>query len=65
VLRAGGRIETNHSGEEVLVIPVLAPQPSALERSWAPGAIANSLFTDEEKAQLSVPQRTRRPRPAD
>ena len=55
VLRAAGHVETNGAGEEVLVIPVLAPQPSALERSWAPGAIVNSRFTAAEMAQISVP----------
>jgi hypothetical protein len=65
VLRAGGRVETDQPGKEVLVIPVLAPQPSALERSWAPGPTANSRFTAAEMAQISVPPRTRRPRPAD
>jgi hypothetical protein len=65
VLRAAGHVETNGAGEEVLVIPVLAPQPSALERSWAPGPIANSRFTEAEMAQISVPsQRTRRARQA-
>jgi hypothetical protein len=55
VVRAGGRVETDESGEEVLVVPVLVPQPTALERSWEPGAIVNSLFTDAEMAQISVP----------
>ncbi len=52
VLRAGGRIEKDAAGVEVLVIPVQTPRPSALERSWAPGPIANSRFTAEELATL-------------
>lgn len=50
--RAGGRIERDAQGEEVFVIPVQTPQPSALEASYAPGPIANSLFTKEERAKI-------------
>lgn len=52
VLKAGGAIERDSAGNEVFVIPVVAPTPSALEQCWAPGPIANSRFTDEEKAML-------------
>lgn len=48
VLKYGGRIEKNQSGEEEFVIPVVKPEPSKLELSWAPGPIANSRFTPEE-----------------
>jgi hypothetical protein len=51
--RAGGRI-TREGGEEVLNIPVRAPQPSKLELSWAPGPIANSRFTPAEMAKIRV-----------
>jgi hypothetical protein len=54
VVRAGGRVETDESGEEVLVIPVLAPEPTALERSWEPRPAANTRFTEAEMAQISV-----------
>jgi len=54
VVRAGGRVETDESGEVVMVIPVLAPEPTALERSWEPGAAANTRFTEAEMAQISV-----------
>ena len=66
VVRAGGRVEKAESGEEVLIIPVLAPQPTALERSWEPGATANSRFTEAEMARISVPPpHAHRDRPAD
>ncbi len=55
VVRAGGRIEKNAAGEEEFVIPVLAPQTSPLQRSWEPGPIANSRFTEEEMAKITEP----------
>lgn len=54
VLRAGGRIEREANGEEVFVIPAQEVRPSPLELSWAPGPIANSRFTEEEMAQITV-----------
>jgi len=53
VVRAGGRIEKDASGEEVMVIPVRPPRPSRLELSWAPGPIAGSRFTEEEMARIT------------
>jgi len=53
VERSGGRVEKTAGGEEVFVIPVVAPKPSKLERSWEPGPIANSVFTDAEKAKIT------------
>ncbi len=50
----GGRVETDASGNEVFVIPVTTPKPSKLELSWAPGPIANSMFTPEEMAKITV-----------
>jgi hypothetical protein len=64
VVRAGGRIERDKSGEEVLVIPVQACRPTSLERSWQPGPIANSRFTKEEMAQIAVAGRSKDPIPA-
>ncbi len=61
VVRSGGRIERGADGEEVLVIPVLEPKPSALERSWEPGPIANSRFTEEEMAQIIRPDAALQP----
>jgi len=56
VVKAGGRIEKNDKGEEVFVIPVQEPKPSNLEQCWEPGPVADSKFTEEEKAQIKVPQ---------
>lgn len=50
----GGRVEQDATGEEVFVIPVQSPKPSALELSWAPGPIANSRFSPEEMAKITV-----------
>jgi hypothetical protein len=55
----GGRVERDGNGEECFVIPVKEPVPSKLERSWAPGPIANSRFTPDEMARIkfdSMPQ---------
>ncbi len=52
--KMGGRIEKDAAGEEVFVIPVVAPKPSALELTWAPGPIANSRFTPEEMAKITM-----------
>jgi hypothetical protein len=54
VVRAGGRIEKDASGEEVMVIPVIAPKPSTLEQCWEPGPAANAKFTEEEMARITV-----------
>ena len=51
----GGKVEKDANGDEVLVIPVIPPKPSALELCWAPGPIANSKFTEEEMAQIKAP----------
>lgn len=53
VLKEGGRIEKDASGEDVLVIPVRQPQPGPLEQSWQPGPIANSVFTGAQMAQIT------------
>ena len=52
LVREGGRIEKDANGDEVFVIPVKTPKPNANEVSWAPGPIAGSVFTDEEKAKI-------------
>ena len=54
LVQAGGRVEKDDAGDEVLVIPVLAPKPSPLELSWDPGPIAGSRFTEEEMAKISA-----------
>ncbi len=53
VVRSGGRIERDAEGNEILVIPVQEPKPSALEGSWEPGPVAGSRFTDEEMEQMT------------
>ena len=52
VAKAGGRIEKDAGGDEVFVIPIQDPKPSALKRSWEPGPIADSKFTAEEMAKI-------------
>jgi hypothetical protein len=56
VIRAGGRVEKAAGGEEVFVIPVVAPKPSPLERSWEPGPAAGSKFTPEEMEKIEAGQ---------
>lgn len=60
VLRVGGRVEKK-GAEEVFVIPVKTPVPSKFEDIKNPGPIANSMFTDEERAKIKVQDP---PRPA-
>ncbi len=57
VVKAGGRIEKDANGEEVFVIPVQTPKVGPLEQCWEPGPIADSKFTDEEKAQIVPPMK--------
>jgi hypothetical protein len=54
VIRAGGRIEKDDKGREVFVIPVRRPKPTRLEKSWEPGPIANSRFTEQEMAKITA-----------
>jgi len=54
VVRAGGQVEKDASGEEVFVIPVLRPKPGKLEQCWEPGPAAHSRFTEEEMEQIVV-----------
>jgi len=51
VRKSGGRV-VREGGEEVLLIPVEAPKPSAMELSWAPGPIAGSRFTKAEMKKI-------------
>jgi hypothetical protein len=60
VVKAGGRIEKDASGGEVLVIPVRPAKPSKFETCWEPGPISNSKFTPEEMSQIKPPARNRR-----
>ena len=54
VLRAGGRIERDADGREVMVIPVRTPEPSAFESCQAPGPHADSRYTDEEMERIDA-----------
>jgi hypothetical protein len=54
IIQAGGRIETDKSGEEILVIPVKAAKPDGLELSWAPGPAVESKYSEDELAQITV-----------
>ncbi len=54
IVKEGGKIEKNAEGEEFFVIPVKPAKPSKLELSWAPEPIAGSLFTEEERAKITV-----------
>jgi hypothetical protein len=54
LVKYGGRVEKDASGEDVFVIPAAGLTPSKLELSWAPGPIAGSLFTEEEMARITV-----------
>jgi hypothetical protein len=57
VIKAGGRIKKNSSGEEIFVIPVKKAKPSKLEQSWDPGPIANSVYTPEEMDKMQIKAR--------
>ncbi len=50
----GGKVE-GAGGKEVFVIPVETPEPSALMKSYDPGPIANSTFTDAEMQKIKHP----------
>lgn len=55
VVRAGGKIEKDAQGEEVMLIPVQTPKPGKLEQCWEPGPTsANSRFTAEEMKKIVV-----------
>ena len=52
VHRVGGSIEKTATGQEVFVIPIQQPAPSALEQCWAPGPVANTRFTRQEMTKI-------------
>lgn len=59
IIKAGGRIEKNETGEDVLFIPVQAPKIDAVEQSWNVKDIKENIyFTKEEKAKIIVKVRT-------
>jgi len=56
VKRAGGRVTKDADGQEVFAIPIRKPRPTKLEQCWQAGPVANSKLTDEEMAQIKVPE---------
>jgi len=54
VVRAGGRIEKDTAGQDVLVIPVEKPRPSNLEQCWQPGPAAQVRLTEQEMKQITA-----------
>jgi ADP-ribosylglycohydrolase len=56
VIAAGGRIETDENGEEVFLIPIQTPVPSAFVQSWAPGPESDASFSPQEFEQLGLRQ---------
>jgi len=54
VVRAGGKIEKDADGCEVLVIPVIEPKPSELQQCWEPGPALGVRFTEEEQAKIEA-----------
>ena len=57
VKRAGGQMGKNAEGKEVFIIPVQKPKPTRLEQCWEAGPVASSKFTEEEMAQIKVPEK--------
>jgi hypothetical protein len=55
VFYAGGWIEKNDSGDELLVIPVHEPKPGKLLQCWEPGPVSNSRFTEGEMNMIRRP----------
>ncbi|MFO7901491.1 MAG: ADP-ribosylglycohydrolase family protein [Pirellulaceae bacterium] len=53
VRRAGGRVEKDSSGKEVLAIPVEKPNPSPLEQCWEPGPPAGTGYTQQEMEKIT------------
>jgi len=54
VERSGGSVRKSGEGQEIFVIPVVAPKPSKFEPVYNPGPIANSRFSEEEMEQIKV-----------
>jgi len=54
VVKAGGRIEKDASGNKVFVIPSKKATPPKLEQCWEPGPIANSRYTPEERDKMDL-----------
>jgi hypothetical protein len=52
VLRTGGKIIKDKTGEEYFLIPIKSPTPSRLEQSWNPKPISGERFTTEEMKEI-------------
>ncbi|MDR0327563.1 MAG: ADP-ribosylglycohydrolase family protein [Planctomycetaceae bacterium] len=52
IIKEGGFIEKNGQGEEVFVIPVKAVKQGPTMKTWSPGPIAGSEFTEKEQQQI-------------
>jgi len=52
VVAAGGSIEKDDAGGEFFLIPVAAPAPPELARSWEPGPPEGSRFTGDEMQRI-------------
>ena len=64
VVKSGGRIEKDASGEEVLVIPVQTTRPSPFETAAKPGPMEELKFTDQEMSKIKPPpEPTKKPAP--
>jgi hypothetical protein len=55
VVRSGGKIVVEN-GEETFLIPVQTPKPDKYEDGAKPGPIANSVYSEAEKAKIKVPE---------
>lgn len=60
IVKSGGKIEKDASGEEVFVLPIQTAKPGVLEQCWSPGPISNSKFTPEEMAKIKPPVEKKR-----
>lgn len=56
IVKSGGKIEKDASGEEVFILPIETPVPGKLEQCWSAGPITGSKFTPEEMAQIKAQQ---------
>jgi hypothetical protein len=54
VVRAGGRIEKDASGDECFSIPVQTPKTSAFLPSYDPGPVENAKYSKEEMAEIKM-----------
>ncbi len=58
IVKEGGEIVKNTAGEEVFRIPVRKAKPGPYEPCWKPGPVADSKFSDAEKAKITEEEPT-------